>query len=83
MGEDVWISDNGGDEGCFLSLEEEVCDQNSADTDTKTIILQIIIFFYSEVVLLYRNKGVWVLVRVLHQESQKIILCDPGHVETA
>ena len=40
MGKDVWIGNDGGDEGFFLLLEEGICDQHSADIDAETIILQ-------------------------------------------
>ena len=39
MGEYFWISNNGSEEVWFLSLEEGVCDQNSTDPDSDTIIL--------------------------------------------
>ena len=44
LGEDFWISNDGGDEGWFMSLEEGVCYQHSADLDYETILLQSIGF---------------------------------------
>ena len=40
LGADVWISNNGGEEGWFLSLEEGVYNQHSTDLDVKKIFLQ-------------------------------------------
>ena len=38
--EDVWISDNYGEEVWFLLLEERVCNQHSYYPDAKTMLLQ-------------------------------------------
>ena len=37
MGEDIWISDNGGEGSWVLLQEEGLCDQHYADPDAKTI----------------------------------------------
>ena len=82
-GEDVWVGNEGVNEGLFLSLEEGVCDNNSADLDTDKILLQHIGFIEAEEVILDREKGVSVLAGNLHPEVQKRVSREPRQVDAA
>ena len=44
MGKDVWISNDGGEEGWFWSLEEGVYDQSSTDPYAEMILLKRQVF---------------------------------------
>ena len=83
LGEDVWIGDDGGDEGWFLLLEEVVCDQYYEYLDAEKIILQGLGLIKAKEVLLNREKGVWVLAGGLHPEVQNMFPREPRQVDTA
>ena len=58
LGEDVWIANDGKDDGWFMDLEEGVCNPDFADLDAEMILLQRPGLVEFEEGIFHRDKGI-------------------------